>query len=46
LEKLLRDQTLYQRLRADAPVVAAQFSVERMTDRVLEHMGLPLAADA
>lgn len=40
LGRLLDDRALYTELAANARVVAARFSVERMTDGVLAHMGL------
>jgi len=40
LARLLTDDTLHAQLAANAKTVAAQFSVEVMTDRVLEHLGL------
>jgi hypothetical protein len=40
------DEALYGELAKNAPIVAANFSVGRMTDRVLEHLGLPMRAGA
>jgi glycosyltransferase involved in cell wall biosynthesis len=40
LHKLLTDDALHTALAADARAVAENFSVDRMTDRVLEHMGI------
>jgi len=39
LKRLLTDDALHSRLSAAAPTVAASFSVARMADRVLEHLG-------
>jgi glycosyltransferase involved in cell wall biosynthesis len=41
LERLLTDTALHARLAADAPLVADHFSVERMGERILDHLGLP-----
>ena len=41
IERLLSDVKLHSRLSVDAPYIAAQYSVERFTDRTLSHMGLP-----
>jgi glycosyltransferase involved in cell wall biosynthesis len=41
MERLLTDTALHSRLAADAPHVAESFSVERMGERVLDHLGLP-----
>ncbi|WP_295995806.1 glycosyltransferase family 4 protein [Rugamonas sp.] len=40
LGRLLEDGALYARLAADARAVAARYSVDRMTDGVLAHMGM------
>jgi len=40
LERLLTDDKLHAQLAANAKTVAAQFSVEVLTDRVLEHLGI------
>ncbi|MGK5023352.1 glycosyltransferase family 4 protein [Janthinobacterium sp. RB2R34] len=40
LGRMLDDSTLYEELAGNAQTVAARFSVERMTDGVLAHMGL------
>jgi glycosyltransferase involved in cell wall biosynthesis len=40
LGRLLTDDALHQRLSAQARTVAAAFSVRRLTDRVLEHLGM------
>ena len=42
LKRLLTDDALHEQLSANSRAVAANFSVGRMADRVLEHMGLPL----
>jgi len=42
LERLLTDDVLYAKLQADARPLSELFTVERMTDAVLAHMGLPL----
>jgi glycosyltransferase involved in cell wall biosynthesis len=41
IERLLTDHALHSRLAADAPLVADHFSVERMGERILDHLGLP-----
>jgi glycosyltransferase involved in cell wall biosynthesis len=41
LERILTDDDLHRRLSDDSRCVAAHFSVQRMTDAVLGHMGLP-----
>jgi glycosyltransferase involved in cell wall biosynthesis len=46
LKRLLTDDALHARLAANCRTVAASFSVQRMTDRVLEHLGLPNSAEA
>jgi glycosyltransferase involved in cell wall biosynthesis len=40
LERLVTDDTVHQRLAAGARDVAEQFSVERLADRILAHVGL------
>jgi glycosyltransferase involved in cell wall biosynthesis len=40
IERLLVDDVLHARLKSDARSIAEQFSVDRMTDEVLRHMGL------
>ena len=40
LEKLITDDTLYADLKSNTLYLAEQFSVDRLTDRVLEHLGL------
>lgn len=40
LERLVTDDTLHHDLAAQARNVAAEFSVQRLADRVLEHVGL------
>jgi glycosyltransferase involved in cell wall biosynthesis len=42
LKRLLTDDALHGELAKNAPIVAANFSVARMTGRVLEHLGLPM----
>jgi glycosyltransferase involved in cell wall biosynthesis len=39
LERMLTDETLYRELAANTRSIAQNFTVEKMTDRVLEHMG-------
>jgi len=41
LERLLTDATLRAALASDACRIAAHFSVEKMGERVLDHLGLP-----
>lgn len=41
LERMLTDKGLYAELGANARPLSELFTVERMTDRVLQHMGLP-----
>ncbi len=43
LERLLKDDALHAELAANARGLAEKFSVGNMTDRVLEHLGLPTA---
>ena len=43
LGKLLTDEVLHRQLAGDARAVAEQFTVARMTDQVLAHMGLASA---
>ena len=40
LEKLLKDRDLWQRLCDNGPKVAEYFSVPRLADRVLDHLGI------
>jgi glycosyltransferase involved in cell wall biosynthesis len=40
LERLLTDDALHRDLAANTRPIAANFTVEKMTDRVLEHLGL------
>jgi glycosyltransferase involved in cell wall biosynthesis len=42
LERVLTDDDLHRSLAANTRAVAAHFTVDRMTDRVLEHLGLPV----
>ena len=46
LKRLVTDDALHGELAKNAPIVAANFSVARMTDRVLEHLGLPMRASS
>ncbi|MGA2233672.1 MAG: glycosyltransferase family 4 protein [Tepidisphaeraceae bacterium] len=46
LKRLVTDGALHGELAKNAPIVAANFSVGRMTDRVLEHLGLPTRAES
>lgn len=41
IERLLTDDALHSRLAEAGPIVAAHYSVPRMADRVLAHLGLP-----
>ncbi|MFI5381030.1 MAG: glycosyltransferase family 4 protein, partial [Tepidisphaerales bacterium] len=43
LERLLTDDALHAELAANTRGIAANFTVEKMTDRVLEHLGLAAA---
>jgi glycosyltransferase involved in cell wall biosynthesis len=45
LERLLVDRPLHRQLANNAPMVAARFSVDRMTDAVLAHIGIGTEAD-
>jgi glycosyltransferase involved in cell wall biosynthesis len=40
LERLLTDDQLHAELSANTRAIAANFTVEKMTDRILEHLGL------
>lgn len=40
LERLLTDDRLHAQLAANAKTVAAQFSVDALTDRMLKHLGI------
>ncbi len=44
LERLLTDDALHAALAAAGPGLAARFSIDAMTDRLLAHMGLPMRA--
>jgi glycosyltransferase involved in cell wall biosynthesis len=44
LERLLRDEVLHRRLASNARWVAERFSVERLADRMLGHLGVALQA--
>jgi glycosyltransferase involved in cell wall biosynthesis len=46
MERLLTDEPLYQQLKANTRQLAENFTVGRMTDEVLRHMGLLPGADA
>ena len=46
LQRLLTDDALVAELRASARPIAENFSVTNMTDRVLDHLGLPRAPSA
>jgi glycosyltransferase involved in cell wall biosynthesis len=46
LERLLIDDELHRQLAGNARSVAEQFTVARMTDQVLKHMGLGVAPAA
>lgn len=41
IERVLSDHELHARLAADTPKVADHFSVERLGERILDHVGLP-----
>jgi len=41
IERLLGDAALHARLAADTAAVADHFSVERLGERILDHVGLP-----
>ena len=41
IERLLSDEATWQKLSAAAPRVAAHFSVERLADRILDHVEIP-----
>jgi glycosyltransferase involved in cell wall biosynthesis len=40
MERMLTDDSLYSNLAANTRKIAETFSVERMTDQVLAHLGL------
>ena len=42
LERLVTDDALHGELKANTRALAEHFSVDRLTDRVLEHVGLPV----
>jgi glycosyltransferase involved in cell wall biosynthesis len=44
LERLLTDDQLHRQLSANTRAIAANFTVEKMTDRILDHLGLTPAA--
>lgn len=46
LERLLRDEALWQRLAAEGPRAAAYFSIANLADRVLAHLGLTAVSGA
>ncbi len=41
VSRLLEDEPLWHKLTDNAPRIAAQYSVEKMVDRILEHLHLP-----
>jgi glycosyltransferase involved in cell wall biosynthesis len=41
IERVVTDDALHERLAAAGPDVAAYYSVQRLADRVLDHLGLP-----
>jgi glycosyltransferase involved in cell wall biosynthesis len=41
IQSLIEQPALHARLSADAPHVAAEFSIAKLGDRVLDHLGLP-----
>lgn len=41
MERLIQDQVLWAQLSAAAPRIAAHYSVAKLADRVLDHLGLP-----
>ena len=41
IESLLTDHDLYKRLSADGPKIAEHYSIQNITDRLLQHMTLP-----
>ncbi len=43
LERMLMDDALHAELAANSKPIAANFTVEKMTDQILEHMGLGAA---
>ena len=45
IEQLFDDEVLYQRLASAAPRVADYYSVARLADRMLAHLGLAAATD-
>src|SRR5258706_2293250 len=43
LQRLLTDDQLHRELSANTRSIAANFTVEKMTDHILEHLGLTSA---
>ncbi len=41
IDRLLTDDALHAKLRADGPAVAEHYSVANLADRILKHMNLP-----
>ncbi len=46
LERMLTDEPMYQDLKSNTRSIAANFTVEKLTDRILEHLNLPVARPA
>ena len=46
LGRMLTDDELHRSLAANTRSVAGNFTVDRMTDRVLQHLGLPVRSSA
>lgn len=46
IERVLKDQDLWQKLSEAGPFVAEYYSLKNMTDRILSHMGVPLTPAA
>ncbi|MGE5607891.1 MAG: glycosyltransferase family 4 protein, partial [Bacillota bacterium] len=46
LERMLTDDQLHRELAANTREIAANFTVDRMTDQVLEHLGITTKAAA
>lgn len=45
IDRLLTDDDLYEKLRADGVAVAEHYSVANLADRILKHMNLPTHPD-
>lgn len=45
IQRLLTDDTLYRRLSEAGPRVAAHFSVQKLADRILDHLSLTAPGD-